>query len=58
MICQFAVVHDLQKNIEQVAMGLFDFVEQKDAMRVLVNAIRQQAALVKPNVTGRCANQP
>ena len=31
VIGQLAVIHDLQQDVEQVRMGLFDFVEQQHA---------------------------
>jgi hypothetical protein len=47
-IGQRAVVHHLQQDVEQVRVRLLDLVEQQHAVRVLVDAVGQQAALVKP----------
>ena len=57
MIGQLAVIHDLQEDVEQVRMGLFDFVEQKHAMGMLIDRVGQQAALVETDIAGRCADQ-
>ena len=39
-------------------MRLLDLVEQKHAMRMLVDAVRQQSALVEADIAGRRADQP
>ncbi len=39
-------------------MRLLDFVQQEHAVRVLVHAIGQKAALVEPDIAGRRADQP
>ena len=54
---QPAVVEHLQQHIEHVAMGLLDFVEQHHAMRVLVDAISQQPALVEADIARRRTDQ-
>ena len=46
------MIHDLQKHVEQIRMCLLDFVEKKHAMRMLINAIGQQAALVEFDIAG------
>ena len=58
MIGQLAVIHDLQQHVEQIGMGLFDFIEQQDAMRVLVDRVGQHAALVEADIARRRADQP
>ncbi len=51
------MVHDLQQDVEQVRVGLFDFVQQQHAMRMLIDAIREQAALIVADIAGRRADQ-
>ena len=58
VIGQLAVIHDLQEHVEQIRMRLLDLVEQQHAMRMLVDAVGQQAALVEPDIAGRRADQP
>ena len=57
VVGQLAVVHDLQQDVEQIRMRLLDLVEQQHAMRMLVDAIGQQAALVEADIAGRRADQ-
>ena len=57
VVGELAVVHDLQKDVEQVRMRLLDLVEQQHAVRMLVDAVGQQAALVETDVAGRRADQ-
>ena len=57
MVGQFAVIHDLQQDVEHIRMRLFDLVEQQHRMGVLVDRVGQQAALVEPDIAGRCADQ-
>ena len=58
VVGQLAVIHDLQQDVEQVRMRLLDLVEQQHAMRMLVDAIGQQAALVEADIARRRADQP
>ena len=58
VVGQLAVIHDLQQHVEQVRMRLLDLVEQQHAMRMLVDAVGQQAALVEADIAGRRADQP
>jgi hypothetical protein len=57
VVGQLAVVHHLQQDVEQVRMRLLDLVEQQHAMRMLVDAVGQQAALVEADIAGRRADQ-
>ena len=57
VIGQLAVIHDLQQHVEQIGMRLLDFVEQQHAMRMLVDAVGQQTALVETDIAGRRADQ-
>ncbi len=52
------MVHHLQQDVEQVGVRFFDFVEQQDAMRMLIHAVCQQPALVEAHIAGRRADQP
>lgn len=52
-----AVIHDLQQHVVEIRVRLLDFVEQHHAMRMLVHAIGEQAALVEADIAGRRANQ-
>jgi len=51
------VIHDLQENVEDVRVRLFDFVEQQHAVGLLGDRLGQQATLVEPDVTRRRADQ-
>ena len=52
------MVHHLEQDVEQVGMGLLDFVEQQHAVRGLVDRVGQQAALIEADVARRRADQP
>ena len=57
VIGQLAVIHDLQQHVEQIRMRLLDLVEQQHAVRMLVDAVGEQAALVEADIAGRRADQ-
>ena len=57
VIGQLAVIHHLQKDVEEIAMRLFDLVEQQHAMRMLVDAIGEKPALVEADIARRRADQ-
>ena len=57
VVGQLSVVHHLQQNVEQVRMRLLDFVEQQHAVRMLIDAVSEQAALIEANVARRRADQ-
>src|SRR5690606_22198405 len=57
VIRQLAVVHDLQQDVEQIRMRLLDLVKEKHAVRMLVDTIRKQAALVEADVAWWRADQ-
>ena len=57
VVGQLAVIHDLQQDVEQVGMRLLDLVEQQHAMRMLVDGVGQQAALIEADIAGRRADQ-
>ena len=58
VVGELAVIHDLQEHVEQVGMRLLDLVEQEHAVRMLVDAVGEQAALVEADIAGRRADQP
>ena len=57
VVGELAVIHDLQQHVEQIRMRLLDLVEQQHAMRMLVDAVGEQAALVEADIAGRRADQ-
>ena len=57
VVGQLAVVHHLQQDVEEIRMRLFDLVEQQHAVRMLVDAVGQQAALVEADIARRRADQ-
>ena len=54
---QRAVVHDLQQDVVDVRVRLLDLVEQHHRVRVLVDGVGQQAALVEADIARRRADQ-
>ena len=50
VVGQFACVHDLQEDVENVGVGFFDFVQEQHAMRLFVDGFGQKAALFKADV--------
>ena len=58
VVGQLPVVHDLQQDVVEIGMRLLDFVEQQHAMRMLVDGVGQQAALIEADIAGRRADQP
>ena len=57
VVSQFACVHDLQEDVEKCRGGLFDFVQEQYAMRLLVDGFGQKAALFKADVARRRADE-
>ena len=53
-----AVVEDLQEDVEHVAMGLFDFVQQHDRVGPAADGFGQPAAFFVADVARRGADQP
>ena len=51
MVRELAVIHHLQKDVEQIRMRLLDLVEQQHAMGMLVDAVRQKPALVETDIS-------
>src|SRR5690606_12669217 len=57
VVRQLAVIHDLQQDIEQVWMRLLDLIEQQHAMRMLVDTVCKQTALVETDISRRGADK-
>ena len=57
VVGQGAMVHHLEQQVEDVRVGLLDFVQQQDGMGIFVDLLRQQAALVEADVTRRGADE-
>ena len=55
---QVAVVEDLQEQIEHLRVGLFDLVQEDQAVRLAAHRLGELSALVVPDVTRRGAHQP
>ena len=47
------IVHDLKKKVVDVLMGLFDLVEQKDAIWILADRVCEDASVVIAYIAGR-----
>ena len=57
VVSERPVVHDLQQQVEDLRVGLFNFVEQHDTVWMLGDRLGEQAALVESDVTRRRADQ-
>ena len=57
VVGQLAVVHHLQQDVEHVRVRLLDLVEQKHAMRMLIDPVGQKTALIEPDIARRRADQ-
>ena len=57
VIRQLPVVHDLQKNIEDIRMGFLDLVQQQHGMRILIDGIGQHPSLIETDIPRRGTNQ-
>src|SRR5712691_3393653 len=51
------VVHDLEQNIENVRMRLFDFVEKHHRIRMSANLLGELASFFVSNVARRCTDE-
>ena len=54
---QASVVEDLQKDVENIAVRLFDFVKENDAVGAAANLFGKLPALVVADITGRRADK-
>ena len=57
VVSQGPVIHNLQKQVEDVRMRFFDLVQQHDRMWILDSGIREQSTLVETDITRRCTDQ-
>lgn len=57
VIRQRGTVHDLQENIEEVHVGLFEFVEQQHGMRCFAYGAGEQSALIESDIARWRADQ-
>ena len=57
VIRQLPVIHHLQQDVEEIRVRLLDLVKKQNAMRMLIDAVRQQTALIEPYIARRCANE-
>ena len=53
---QLAVIHDLQQNIEDIGMRLFDFIEQQHGVGRAPDFFGQLPAFVVADIAGRRAD--
>ncbi len=58
VVRQLAVIHDLQQHVVEIRMRLLDLVEQQHRMRLLVDRVGEQAALIKADIAGGRTDQP
>src|SRR5690606_38151762 len=47
-----AVIHNLQQQVEDIGVGLFNFVQQHHGVGVLGDCVGEQAALIEPDIAG------
>ena len=57
VVGELPVIHHLQQDVEEIGVRLLDLVEQKHRVRVLVDGVGQQAALVEADIARRRADQ-
>ena len=55
---QAAVVEQLEQHVEDVVVGLFDLVEEDDAIGLAAHRLGELAALLVADVAGGSADQP
>jgi hypothetical protein len=58
VVRQSGMVHDLEQDIADARVRLLDLVQEEDRIGVLADRLREEAALLEPDVAGRCAYQP
>ena len=52
-----AVVEDLEQDVEDIVVGLFDFVKENDGVGAAADGFGELAALFKADVSGRGADE-
>ena len=55
---QSAILHNLQKQVENIRMSLLNLVQQHHAIRLTAYSVRQLTALLIAYIAGRRTNQP
>ena len=58
MIGELSVIHDLQEDIIEIGMRLFDLVKQQDTMGMLIDRIGQKTALIEADIARGRADKP
>ena len=56
-VCDATVVHDLQQNVENIRVRLFDFVEQHDAVRLAAHRFSELSTFIITDIAWRRTNQ-
>ena len=56
-IGQFAVIHHLQQDIENIRVSLLHFIQQQHRVGVFGHRLGQQASLVEADIAGRRPHQ-
>ena len=56
-IGQAAIVEDLQQDVEDIRMGLFDFIEEDDAVRTTTDGFRELAPFIIADISRRSPDQ-
>ena len=58
VVGQLALLQDLQQQIPNVRVRLFDFVEQHDGIRIAPDFLRKLAAFLVTDIAGRRTDEP
>ena len=56
-IGQAAIIENLQEDVEDVRMGLFDFVEEDDAVRTTADGFSELAPFIIADISRRSPDQ-
>ena len=56
-ICKAPILHNLQQQIKDIGMGLFDFVQQYHAIGLATDGVRQLPALIVAHIARRGADE-
>ncbi len=56
-VCHPAIVQYLQQDVEHIRMGLFDFIEEQDAVRLAAHRLGQLSSFFIADIAGRSADQ-
>ena len=58
VVGELAVIHHLQEDVEEVGMRLLDLVEQQHRVRMLVDGVGEEPALVEAHIARGRAEEP